>query len=181
MFNSGTGVQILDAPIGGIVSDYAQLPEMSTGDRASSAVNVGVILASCVPVPTRLLIVEDSAATTFAIRAFFASVGYDVQTAPDATTATTLLEHDEYDVVITDLNLGPGGTNEGVDVIARARQRSAHTCIILLTAFRSGAVETDARGRGADIVCAKPIALRDLSELIDVVLRRRRLPPPRGC
>ena len=120
----------------------------------------------------RLLVVEDNASTSFALHAFFRSSGYDVDAAADRTTALQLLGDQRYEVVITDLNLGAPGSNEGMEVVADARRRHAHACIIMLTAFGSAAVEREARHRGADLFCAKPVALRDLSLFIDKVLRR---------
>jgi DNA-binding response OmpR family regulator len=123
-------------------------------------------------VGTRLLIVEDNAATNFAVRAFFQSVGYDVDAATDASSAARLLDVGRYDVVITDLNLGPGDANEGVDVISHARRVHPSACIIMLTAFGSPTAEREARRRGADLFCAKPVGLHDLGVFIDRVLRR---------
>ena len=120
----------------------------------------------------RLLVVEDNASTSFALHAFFRSTGYDVDAATDRATALRLLGDQRYEVVITDLNLGAHGANEGMDVVTDARRRHAHACIIMLTAFGSAAVEREARYRGADLFCAKPVALKDLSQFIDKVLRR---------
>jgi DNA-binding response OmpR family regulator len=123
-------------------------------------------------VGTRLLIVEDNAATGFAVRAFFQTVGYDVDAVSDAASAARLLDGERYDAVITDLNLGPGDGSQGVDVISHARRRHPGACIIMLTAFGSPAVEREARRRGADLFCAKPVGLHELGVFIDRVLRR---------
>ena len=122
--------------------------------------------------PTRLLLVEDNASASFAIRAFFQRVGYEVDAAADYDTATQLLDGNDYDVVITDLNLSALPSNEGFDVVTRARRRHAHACVIMLTGYGSAAVEQEARRRGADLFCAKPIGLGELSALIDELRRR---------
>jgi DNA-binding response OmpR family regulator len=128
-------------------------------------------------VPARLLVVEDNASTSFALRAFFQSAGYDVDVVPDRSSAIRLLDDKQYEVVITDLNLGSTQSNEGMDVVSDTRRRHAHACIIMLTAFGSAAAEHEARRRGADLFCAKPVALRDLSLFIDKALRRDQWPP----
>lgn len=117
--------------------------------------------------PTRLLLVEDNASASFAIRAYFQRVGYDVDTAADHATATQLIESNVYDVVITDLNLSALPSNEGLDVVSHARRRHVHACVIMLTGFGSATIEQEALQRGANLFCAKPIGLRDLSAMID--------------
>jgi DNA-binding response OmpR family regulator len=133
---------------------------------------VGPPIAPTLTVATRLLVVEDNASTSFAIRAFFQSAGYDVDAVADRASAIGLLDDKQYEVVITDLNLGSTQSHDGMDVVSDTRRRLAQACIIMLTAFGSAAAEGEARRRGADLFCAKPVALRDLSSFIDKVLRR---------
>ena len=132
----------------------------------------GAPLALRTDVSTQLLVVEDNASTSFALHAYFGSAGYSVDAAPDLASALRLLGDKCYDVVITDLNLGAPGANDGMNVVSDARRRHAHACIIMLTAFGNAAAEDEARRRGVDLFCAKPVALRDLSVFIDRVLRR---------
>jgi len=127
-------------------------------------------------VPARLLVVEDNASTSFALRAFFQSAGYAVDAAADLPSAVRLLDDGPYEVVITDLNLGSTQSNEGMDVVSDTRRRHARACIIMLTAFGSAATEREARRRGADLFCAKPVALRDLSMFIEKVRREEESP-----
>jgi DNA-binding response OmpR family regulator len=125
----------------------------------------------------RLLVVEDNTSTCFALRAFFQSAGYDVDAVPDRAGAIRLLDDNQYEVVITDLHLGSTQSSEGMDVVSDTRRRHAHACIIMLTAFGSAAAEREARRRGADLFCAKPVLLRDLSIFIDKALRREQWTP----
>jgi len=152
--------------------DRTQCPPLRSTARLAAVPPPGAPLASSSAVTTRLLVVEDNASASFALHAFFQSTGYDVDAATDRVSALRLLGDKRYEVVITDLNLGGTGSNDGMDVVSDARQRHAHACIIMLTAFGSAAAEREARHRGADLFCAKPVALRDLSVFIDKVLRR---------
>src|ERR1043165_5269321 len=70
-------------------TDCAEVPKM---DHSFAAPTVGAPLAPGIHVPTRLLLVEDNASTSFAIRAFFQRVGYDVDAAMDHATAAQLLD-----------------------------------------------------------------------------------------
>lgn len=143
---------------------------MSTLAAAASA--DGAALAPGTDVITRLLVVEDNASTSFALHAYFQSAGYYVDAAADLGHALRLLGDQRYHVVITDLNLGGTESNAGMDVVSEARRRHTHACVIMLTAFGSAATEAEARHRGADLVCAKPVGLRDLNVFIAKVLRR---------
>jgi DNA-binding response OmpR family regulator len=127
-------------------------------------------------VTARLLVVEDNASTGFALRAFFKSAGYDVDAVTDRATASRLLGDMQYEVVITDLHLGPTQAYEGMDIVSDSRRQHAQACIIMLTAFGSAAAECEARRRGADLVCSKPVSLRDLSAFIDRVRCREPWP-----
>ena len=140
--------------------------------QAAAAPASGAAIAPETAVITRLLVVEDNASTSFALHAYFQSAGYYVDAAADLGSAMRLLGEQRYNVVITDLNLGGTEWNAGMDVVSEARSRHAHACVIMLTAFGSAAAEAEARHRGADLVCAKPVALRDLSAFIAKVLRR---------
>jgi len=154
------------------MSERANCAEVPTMDHAFTTPADGAPIATGTQVPTRLLLVEDNASTSFAIRAFFQRVGYDVDAAMDHATAAQLLDDNEYEVVITDLNLSAPPSNEGMEIVSHARRRHARACVIMLTAFGSAAVEHEARRRGADLFCAKPIALRDLRAFIDELRQR---------
>jgi two-component system OmpR family response regulator/two-component system response regulator QseB/OmpR-family two-component system manganese-sensing response regulator len=158
----------MDGRAGGSIVSGAESQGNPVPARAAQA---GAPIAPRPAVGTRLLIVEDNAATNFAVRAFFQSVGYDVDAVADVAGAARLLDDERYDVVITDLNLGPGDAN-GVEVISHARRVHPNACIIMLTAFGSAAAEHEARRRGADLFCTKPVGLHELGVFIDRVLRR---------
>jgi DNA-binding response OmpR family regulator len=132
----------------------------------------GAPLAPVGVVSTRLLVVEDDSSTNFAIRAFFRSIGYDVDAVSDAASATRLLDEERYDVVITDLQLRRSDTNDGMAIVSHTRQRHANACIIMLTAFGTAAALPFPRRRGVDLFRAKPVALRDLHLFIEKILRR---------
>src|SRR5690349_21707262 len=75
-------------PIGALVSEPRNCAELPTMDHVFPAQAVGALIAPPTQVPTRLLLVEDNTSTSFAIRAFFQRVGYDVDAAADHATAS---------------------------------------------------------------------------------------------
>ncbi len=98
-----------------------------------------------------LLIVDDEKPTREGLRAALED-RYDVYLAEDAATAVTLLEQQEFDVVLTDLRLP---REDGMKIITRAKSLSRPPVCILMTAYGSEDIAVDAMKRGADDYIAK--------------------------
>jgi DNA-binding response OmpR family regulator len=127
---------------------------------------------------TRLLVVEDELTTVFALRSFFALAGYDVDCAAGLLEGLHLLERNDYDAILTDLQLTPARRGEGLDIVSRGRVCNPRACIVLLTAFDSEHTERHARRAGADLYYTKPVALPQLRDEIDTLLSERVLCRP---
>jgi DNA-binding NtrC family response regulator len=98
-----------------------------------------------------LLIVDDEKPTRDGLRAALEE-RYDVYIAEDAKTATDLLEHEQFDVMLTDFRL-PG--EDGLKLIARAKSLAKPPVCILMTAYGSEEIAVEAMKRGADDYIAK--------------------------
>src|SRR5580692_7189910 len=98
-----------------------------------------------------LLIVDDEKPTREGLRAALEE-RYDVYIAEDATAAMDLLEHENFDVMLTDFRL-PG--EDGLKLIARAKSLPRPPICILMTAYGSEELAVDAMKRGADDYIAK--------------------------
>ncbi len=111
-----------------------------------------------------ILIVDDEPALLVAMEEYFAALGYDVDCADDARRATALLSQAKYEFVIADLRLK--GSEDGLDVIKAARNRSPASKLVLLTAYGSPEVEAQAKGLGVNVFLSKPQSLRHLAEIL---------------
>ena len=120
----------------------------------------------------RLLLVEDELSTVFAMREFFAQVGYDVDCASGLNEAATLIDRHVYEAVITDLHLTTYRSGEGVRVAWHARRRNPHACIVMLTGYGGETTEEEAQRCGVDMYQTKPVELAHLSAFVDLVLQR---------
>jgi two-component system response regulator AtoC len=98
-----------------------------------------------------LLIVDDEKPTREGLRAALEE-RYDVYIAEDATAAMDLLEHENFDVMLTDFRL-PG--EDGLKLIARAKSLPRPPVCILMTAYGSEEIAVEAMKRGADDYIAK--------------------------
>jgi DNA-binding NtrC family response regulator len=98
-----------------------------------------------------LLIVDDEKPTREGLRAALEE-RYDVYIAEDATAAMDLLEHENFDVMLTDFRLP---NEDGLKLIARAKSLPRPPVCILMTAYGSEEIAVEAMKRGADDYIAK--------------------------
>ena len=98
-----------------------------------------------------LLIVDDEKTTREGLRAALEE-RYDVYIAEDAQAAMTLLESENFDVMLTDFRLP---NEDGLKLIARAKSLAQPPVCILMTAYGSEELAVDAMKRGADDHIAK--------------------------
>lgn len=119
----------------------------------------------------RILIVDDEDSITFALRRFFEARGLDVDCAQELEEAEAMLVHDRYAVVIADLRLTGVHGAEGLELLNCVRERSPWTRSILLTAYGSAELESEALRRGADLVLHKPRPLDSLAQEVFALIR----------
>jgi DNA-binding response OmpR family regulator len=117
----------------------------------------------------RMLVVDDEDSILFAMRDYFAHLGYEVDAAHDASEAETLLAtHDAYAVAVIDLSLkGAGQDTLGLDLVTVVRAgHPTTTVVVLFTAFGTHEIEREARRRGA-VFMQKPVPLPVLGAVIE--------------
>ena len=99
--------------------------------------------------------------------------GFDVVTAPGAAAGFDIVSREDFQAVITDMNMPGAG---GAQFISEARGRWPDMPIIAISgaATLSGRNTADvARELGADATLIKPFRARELAALIDRVLAAR--------
>lgn len=119
-----------------------------------------------------LLIVDDEKPTREGLRAALEE-HYDVYVADDAATAMTLLEQENFDVLLTDFKLPQ---EDGMKLIGRAKSLSKPPICILMTAYGSEELAVDAMKQGADDYIAKGrLQIDELEMRIGRALRQQNL------
>ena len=119
-----------------------------------------------------LLIVDDEKPTREGLRAALED-HYEVWVAEDARAATTLLEEENFDVLLTDFRLPQ---EDGMKLIARAKSLPQPPVCILMTAYGSEELAVEAMKQGADDYIAKGrLQIDELEMRIGRALRRRHL------
>jgi DNA-binding NtrC family response regulator len=118
----------------------------------------------------RLLVVDDEEAILLAFLDYFTLHGFDVRCARDRAEAQEQLEREAFDGVIADLRLAGSGGLEGLEVVERARRRWPGTRTVIVTAYGSPEVESEARRRGVDAFLHKPVRLQEIARVVAALI-----------
>src|SRR6266567_4649892 len=122
------------------------------------------------PQPT-ILIVDDEKHTRDGLRRLLEN-DYDVYVAPDLGGAINVLEHEQIDVLLTDLRLGG---EDGMQLIDRALKMPRPPICIMMTAYGSVDVAVEAMKRGAYDFVTKPLNLDKVELLIARAVQGRKI------
>lgn len=120
----------------------------------------------------RLLVVDDEESILFPVREYFTARGYDVDCAQDVATAKDLMSRNRYAVVIADVRMGGIDETQGLDLVLYLRERWPRVRAILITAYRSRAIEAEARSLGVGALLDKPVRLGALAEIVETLARQ---------
>lgn len=115
----------------------------------------------------KLLIVDDEETVVFALKRYFQTEGYEVDTARELEEAEALLAGSRYDMVLADLCLSDGSGNEGLEVVRFARRYNPAALIVMLTGHGTREVKSEAFRRGIDAFLDKPTDLEQLAEIVE--------------
>jgi PAS domain S-box-containing protein len=118
-------------------------------------------------VSLRVLVVEDEDQLARMACLVLTQRGHRASIAASGDEALAYLEEERFDLVISDLGLGPG--KNGWDVAEAVRQRWTDTRFVLVTGWGAAIDLTEARARGVDRVIAKPYRIAELREIADDV------------
>jgi DNA-binding NtrC family response regulator len=117
----------------------------------------------------RLLIADDDAGMRAALEARFALRGWQVDLAVNGSEALAKFRPGLHALVISDVRM-PGC--DGFELMREVQNSSAHTAVILLTAYGCVPDAVDAMRNGACDYLVKPVAFEKLELAVERVLRR---------
>jgi DNA-binding NtrC family response regulator len=125
------------------------------------------------PRPTgTILVIDDDAALCELIEEVLAARGHRIRSAQNVAAARPVLEHEELDVVLTDLNMP--GTN-GIDFCAELQTNRPDLPVVIMTAFGSLETAIAALRAGAYDFVTKPVDFDLLGFCLERALEHRQL------
>jgi DNA-binding response OmpR family regulator len=124
--------------------------------------------------PTRVLVVDDDPILLEFATVHLSSPDAVIETAPDGTTAWSMLTSGDYDVVLLDIVM-PGPDGFSLLEKIRAEPKLRHLPVVMLTGNEDIVSIDRAYSLGADSFINKPVNWRLLSYHVRCVLRSSRL------
>ena len=115
----------------------------------------------------RLLVVDDHASIRELLANWAQDRGYEARLAADGHEALTALEHQAFDLVISDMRM-PGLS--GLDLLQRLPDTNRRAAIVFITAFGSVQEAVQALHAGALDYVTKPFNVEDLFRRIEARL-----------
>jgi DNA-binding NtrC family response regulator len=110
-----------------------------------------------------ILVVDDEESVRDSLSIWFTEDGYRVGCAENATKALSILESDNYDIILADIKM-PG--MDGLEMLRRIKSLNKDSIVIVMTAFATVDTAVKALKDGAFDYVTKPFDPDDLSHLI---------------
>jgi two-component system response regulator PilR (NtrC family) len=121
---------------------------------------------------SRILVVDDERSMREFLDIFFRREGYEVITAQSVDEALLAVEADDYDLVITDIQM-PG--RSGLDLLHEVRERSPETPVVMITAFATTENAITAMKQGAYDYITKPFKVDEIRVVVEKALEKKLL------
>ncbi len=120
----------------------------------------------------RILVVDDEPSMQEFLEILLRREGYDVTAVGDVDAALLALESDDYELVITDIQM-PGRT--GLDLLRAAREVSPETLVVVITAFATTETAIAAMKEGAYDYLTKPFQVDEIKLVVEKALEKKLL------
>ena len=120
----------------------------------------------------KILVVDDEAIARANLARVLAHDGHETAQAGSGSIALEMLQHGEYDLVLTDLIMPDMG---GLELLERVRARFPGTEVIVVTGYPMVETAVEAMRKGAYHYLAKPYQLDEARLLVARALEKRRL------
>ena len=117
----------------------------------------------------RLLVVEDDPAVSEVLTCSLRQGGYAVDRVDDGVAADALLRHEQFDLIVLDLDLPK---MDGLEVLRRLRAQDCPTPVLIVSARDEATDCVLALDVGADDYMVKPFSISELVARVRALLRR---------
>ena len=120
----------------------------------------------------RILVVDDERSMREFLEILLRKEGYEVATAADVDGALLALDSDDYDLVISDIQM-PG--KSGLDLLRGIREAQADAIVVMITAFATTETAIAAMKEGAYDYLTKPFKVDEIKLVVQKALEKKLL------
>jgi two-component system response regulator PilR (NtrC family) len=120
----------------------------------------------------RILVVDDERSLREFLEIFFRREGYAVTTAASVEEAQLAVGADDFDVVVSDVQLGGAS---GLALLRSVKEAAPETVVIMITAFATTENAIEAMKQGAYDYITKPFKVDELRLVIEKALEKKLL------
>ncbi len=118
----------------------------------------------------KILVVDDDVMMLDLLGLFLSECGHNLTRATDGDQAARILEIQDFDLVITDLQMG---RTSGFDVLRKVQELNAKNhlekiLVVMITGCYDDKYKLEALRRGADYYLLKPFSMHELLECIQL-------------
>jgi DNA-binding NtrC family response regulator len=125
----------------------------------------------------RILTVDDDVIMRDMLNEYLTEVGYDVDVSDGVSTALSLIESNEYEIILLDKNMPSmdGKSDEGgMDILRYVRAHMIPAEVIMMTGYATIDTAIESMKLGAFDYILKPFPLKEIKERIERLLEYRR-------
>jgi two-component system response regulator PilR (NtrC family) len=120
----------------------------------------------------RVLVVDDERSMREFLEIFFRREGFDVSTAANVDEALIAIEADEFDLVVSDVQM-PG--KSGLELLRAVKAEAPETVVIMVTAFATTETAIEAMKEGAYDYLTKPFKMDEVRLVVQKALEKKSL------
>ncbi len=120
----------------------------------------------------RILVVDDETSMQEFLEILLRREGYDVVVCGSATEAIVALDTDDFDLVLSDIQM-PGMT--GLQLLDHVKSASPETLLVLITAYGTTESAVEAMKHGAYDYLTKPCSVDEIRLVVEKALEKRNL------
>jgi two-component system, cell cycle sensor histidine kinase and response regulator CckA len=111
----------------------------------------------------KILIVDDEQVLTKVINTYLMKRGFAVTSVPDTFSGMEKLEHDSYDVILTDIIME---AHNGLEFVRRAKRNGYNGKVVLMSGYQEDEKIRRALENEADVFIQKPFTLDSLGTIL---------------
>src|SRR5438270_1333585 len=122
--------------------------------------------------PLRVLVIDDERFHAEAVAESLERVGYSCVVATSGSAGARKIEHEDFDVVLTDLRMSD---MDGLAILRKAKQDLPEAEVVLITGHGDVKTAVEAIKQGAANYLAKPVDMAELRAIVEKAAERLRL------